>query len=161
MPHRLNSLEPGASVSEVARAAGLHVSQLFRWRKELCKRREASVAYPSDSGRLGGLPKGVSHVTIHRNSHMTNGRVEVITSVERRRRWSSSEKSNPACPFEPGRLEVSPLPRELLMPPRILPVIMCGGAGTRLWPVSRESMPKQFVRLVGQEIDISAGACAG
>jgi mannose-1-phosphate guanylyltransferase/mannose-6-phosphate isomerase len=26
---------------------------------------------------------------------------------------------------------------------------MCGGAGTRLWPVSRESMPKQFVSLVG------------
>jgi len=26
---------------------------------------------------------------------------------------------------------------------------MCGGAGTRLWPVSRESMPKQFVPLVG------------
>ena len=34
---------------------------------------------------------------------------------------------------------------------QIVPVIMCGGAGTRLWPVSRESMPKQFVRLVGQE----------
>src|SRR5215470_314162 len=32
---------------------------------------------------------------------------------------------------------------------RIVPVIMCGGAGTRLWPVSRESMPKQFVPLVG------------
>ena len=33
---------------------------------------------------------------------------------------------------------------------RILtPVIMCGGAGTRLWPVSRESMPKQFVSLIG------------
>jgi mannose-1-phosphate guanylyltransferase / mannose-6-phosphate isomerase len=30
----------------------------------------------------------------------------------------------------------------------LIPVIMCGGAGTRLWPVSRESMPKQFVRLV-------------
>jgi mannose-1-phosphate guanylyltransferase/mannose-6-phosphate isomerase len=27
---------------------------------------------------------------------------------------------------------------------------MCGGAGTRLWPVSRESMPKQFTHLVGQ-----------
>src|ERR1700682_4990163 len=27
---------------------------------------------------------------------------------------------------------------------------MCGGAGTRLWPVSRESMPKQFVSLIGQ-----------
>lgn len=38
------SLEPGASVSEVARIAGLHVSQLFRWRKELCKHGEASMA---------------------------------------------------------------------------------------------------------------------
>jgi mannose-1-phosphate guanylyltransferase / mannose-6-phosphate isomerase len=37
------------------------------------------------------------------------------------------------------------------MPAQIIPVIMCGGAGTRLWPVSRESMPKQFVPLVGQE----------
>jgi mannose-1-phosphate guanylyltransferase / mannose-6-phosphate isomerase len=35
------------------------------------------------------------------------------------------------------------------MPSQIVPVIMCGGAGTRLWPVSRESMPKQFVPLVG------------
>ena len=35
------------------------------------------------------------------------------------------------------------------MSSRIVPVIMCGGAGTRLWPVSRESMPKQFVSLVG------------
>jgi mannose-1-phosphate guanylyltransferase/mannose-6-phosphate isomerase len=28
---------------------------------------------------------------------------------------------------------------------------MCGGAGTRLWPVSRESMPKQFVPLIGTQ----------
>ncbi|MGO9431629.1 sugar phosphate nucleotidyltransferase, partial [Rhodoblastus sp.] len=33
--------------------------------------------------------------------------------------------------------------------PVLTPVIMCGGAGTRLWPISRESMPKQFVSLVG------------
>src|SRR5437588_10504072 len=31
----------------------------------------------------------------------------------------------------------------------VIPVLRCGGAGTRLWPVSRESMPKQFVPLVG------------
>jgi len=37
------------------------------------------------------------------------------------------------------------------MPAQIIPVIMCGGSGTRLWPVSRESMPKQFVTLVGSE----------
>lgn len=29
-------LEPGAVLSEIARSAGIHVSQLFRWRKELC-----------------------------------------------------------------------------------------------------------------------------
>src|SRR4029077_573052 len=32
----------------------------------------------------------------------------------------------------------------------VIPVVMCGGAGTRLWPVSRESMPKQFVPLIGE-----------
>jgi mannose-1-phosphate guanylyltransferase / mannose-6-phosphate isomerase len=34
---------------------------------------------------------------------------------------------------------------------RVIPVIMCGGAGTRLWPVSRESMPKQFVPLIDEQ----------
>ena len=37
-----------------------------------------------------------------------------------------------------------------LMSAQIIPAIMCGGAGTRLWPVSRESMPKQFVPLIGE-----------
>jgi len=32
----------------------------------------------------------------------------------------------------------------------IVPLIMCGGAGTRLWPASRESRPKQFLPLFGQ-----------
>ncbi len=32
---------------------------------------------------------------------------------------------------------------------KILPVIMCGGSGTRVWPESRESLPKQFIPLVG------------
>ncbi|WP_283207455.1 sugar phosphate nucleotidyltransferase, partial [Methylobacterium hispanicum] len=31
------------------------------------------------------------------------------------------------------------------------PVILCGGSGTRLWPASRASMPKQFARLVDPE----------
>jgi transposase len=31
------SIEPGAVASEVARAAGIHTSQLFRWRQELCR----------------------------------------------------------------------------------------------------------------------------
>lgn len=31
----------------------------------------------------------------------------------------------------------------------LVPVILCGGSGTRLWPLSRESYPKQFLRLHG------------
>ncbi len=31
----------------------------------------------------------------------------------------------------------------------ITPVILCGGSGTRLWPLSRKSYPKQFSKLIG------------
>ena len=34
---------------------------------------------------------------------------------------------------------------------RIFPVILAGGAGTRLWPLSRKSFPKQFARLTGTD----------
>lgn len=33
----------------------------------------------------------------------------------------------------------------------IHPVLLCGGSGTRLWPLSRKSYPKQFVKLVSDE----------
>ena len=33
----------------------------------------------------------------------------------------------------------------------LIPVILCGGSGTRLWPLSRETYPKQFLRLLGEE----------
>ena len=36
------------------------------------------------------------------------------------------------------------------MTDRIHPLILCGGAGTRLWPASREALPKQFLKLVGE-----------
>lgn len=32
----------------------------------------------------------------------------------------------------------------------LVPVILCGGSGTRLWPLSREAYPKQFLPLLGQ-----------
>lgn len=35
------------------------------------------------------------------------------------------------------------------MAKKIHPVILCGGAGTRLWPASRDSRPKQFLKLIG------------
>jgi mannose-1-phosphate guanylyltransferase / mannose-6-phosphate isomerase len=36
---------------------------------------------------------------------------------------------------------------------RLIPVILCGGAGSRLWPISRELHPKPFIRLAdGQSL---------
>ena len=32
----------------------------------------------------------------------------------------------------------------------IVPVVLCGGSGTRLWPESREKHPKQFLKLIGE-----------
>ena len=36
-----------------------------------------------------------------------------------------------------------------LSPLKIIPVILCGGSGTRLWPLSRAGFPKQFLVLSG------------
>jgi hypothetical protein len=33
----------------------------------------------------------------------------------------------------------------------ITPVILCGGSGTRLWPLSRTGFPKQFLCLAGRK----------
>ena len=33
----------------------------------------------------------------------------------------------------------------------VTPVILCGGSGTRLWPLSRTGFPKQFLCLTGKE----------
>jgi len=38
----------------------------------------------------------------------------------------------------------------------ILPVILAGGSGTRLWPLSRELYPKQFLRLAGEHTMLQA-----
>lgn len=34
--------------------------------------------------------------------------------------------------------------------PKLIPIILCGGSGERLWPLSRKSYPKQFLNLIGE-----------
>jgi mannose-1-phosphate guanylyltransferase/mannose-6-phosphate isomerase len=41
---------------------------------------------------------------------------------------------------------------------QIQPVILCGGSGTRLWPLSREQYPKQLLKLVGDHTMLQATA---
>ncbi|WHI50751.1 mannose-1-phosphate guanylyltransferase/mannose-6-phosphate isomerase [Microbulbifer sp. MLAF003] len=38
----------------------------------------------------------------------------------------------------------------------MIPVILCGGTGSRLWPLSREAYPKQFLPLIGSETMLQA-----
>ena len=33
----------------------------------------------------------------------------------------------------------------------VVPVVLCGGSGTRLWPLSRTGFPKQFLALAGKD----------
>jgi len=40
----------------------------------------------------------------------------------------------------------------------ITPVLLCGGSGSRLWPLSRKSYPKQFVPLLGDDTLFQASA---
>ena len=34
---------------------------------------------------------------------------------------------------------------------KITPIIMCGGSGSRLWPLSRESFPKQYISIDSEQ----------
>ena len=52
------------------------------------------------------------------------------------------------------------------MPSELIPVVLCGGAGTRLWPMSRKLLPKQFLPLTTehsmlQDTVLRAAALAG
>jgi transposase len=59
------AIEPDAIASEVARAAGIHVSQLFRWRRELCERPQpmpkfAAVAIAAEPSEPSALPSPIT-----------------------------------------------------------------------------------------------------
>lgn len=57
------ALEPGAVASEVARGAGIHTSQLFRWRQQLCERTQIPAVFnpvtvaPEAAGTSPPLPE--------------------------------------------------------------------------------------------------------
>ena len=36
----------------------------------------------------------------------------------------------------------------------LVPVLLCGGIGKRLWPLSRKSYPKQFLKLIDKNFSL-------
>jgi transposase len=62
------SLEPGAVVSALAREAGLHPSQLYKWRRQLCARQGAASRFTPvqiiGEPAASGLPAPVGVIEI-------------------------------------------------------------------------------------------------
>jgi transposase len=81
------AMEPGAVASEVARAAGIYTSQLFRWRRQLCKPVQVpaafnAVAVTPDPGTASPAPAeraGVIEIEL-----ATGGRMRITGPVDAR-----------------------------------------------------------------------------
>jgi transposase len=80
------AIEPGAVASEVARAAGIDTSQLFRWRRQLCGPSPSALAFspvaivPGPEASGSAVPVGGSAIEIE---FATGGRMRITGSVDR------------------------------------------------------------------------------
>ena len=79
------AIAPGAVASEVARAAGIHTSQLFRWRQQLCAPRQIPavfnpVAVASESGAAS--PSSPETTGVIEIEFAAGGRMRVTGPVE-------------------------------------------------------------------------------
>ena len=78
------SLEPGAIASEVARAAGIHSSQLYRWRHELCDRAGMGPSFAAvtvaPAAPVAASPVGVIEIELARGARLRiTGAVDAAT----------------------------------------------------------------------------------
>ena len=80
------AIEPGAVASEVARAAGIHVSQLFRWRQQLCERSQVPSAFnpvaitPEPESALG--PPVAERAGVIEIEFAAGGRMRITGAVD-------------------------------------------------------------------------------
>ena len=73
------AMAPGAVASEVARAAGIHVSQLFRWRQQLCNR-DVVPGFAAVAVAPPGLPAGVIEVEFATGARLRiGGPIDAVT----------------------------------------------------------------------------------
>jgi transposase len=80
------AMEPGAVASEVARAAGIHVSQLFRWRQQLCERSHVPAGFnpvsitPEPESALG--PPVAERAGVIEIEFAAGGRMRITGAVD-------------------------------------------------------------------------------
>jgi transposase len=80
------AIEPGAVASEIARAAGIATSQLFRWRRQLCGPASSAPAFspvaivPAPESSGSAAPASGSSIEIE---FATGGRMRMTGSVDR------------------------------------------------------------------------------
>jgi transposase len=80
------ALEPGAVASELARAAGIHTSQLFRWRQQLCERVQvpatfSPVAVTPEPEAASAVPEA-ERAGVIEIEFATGGRMRITGAVE-------------------------------------------------------------------------------
>ena len=83
------AMEPGAVASEVARAADIHASQLFRWRQQLCEQTQIPAVFnpvtvaPEAAATSSTLPErtGSASAGVIEIEFATGGRMRISGSV--------------------------------------------------------------------------------
>jgi transposase len=77
------AMEPGAVASEVARAAGIHTSQLFRWRQQLCERMQVAATFnPVTISPEPALPTAPEKAGLIEIEFANGGRMRVAGPVD-------------------------------------------------------------------------------
>lgn len=80
------AMEPGAVASEVARAAGIHTSQLFRWRQQLCERAQVPAAFTpvaiTPAPEATALPPVAERAGVIEIEFATGGRMRITGAVD-------------------------------------------------------------------------------
>ena len=82
------AMEPGVVASEVARAAGIHTSQLFRWRQQLCERAQVPAAFNpvaiTPEPEAASAPAVAERAGVIEIEFATGGRMRITGTVDAR-----------------------------------------------------------------------------
>src|SRR6185503_19671079 len=96
-------------------------------------------------------PPTVKIRSIIRESPCRKALIQPIDTGARRNDSDSQIRGTALRQFFAGTKIPYQPPQSPPMASPIIPILLAGGAGTRLWPVSRDALPKQFLPLIGDK----------